>query len=173
MYRSAVLTSFLLRKQNFQSGRASIGDSIYRYMHTSDKFSPDHLLDCLNISSEHEALELADRVEASMYTWRRKACLNHSKSSWSKVKELMSENDRSDKNYILAERAETLLFCLKQRYPELSQTSLDTCKIQYNQVSFSIYKFICSIEKEKAGFDTVNFQPKSYFGPQKMVSLSI
>lgn len=125
-------------KITVQSGRASLGDSIYRYVHTADKFSPDNLLDFLNISSEHEALELADRVEASMYTWRRKACLSHSKSSWNKVKDLMSDTDRSDKNYILAERAETLLFCLKQRYPELSQTSLDTFKIQYNRVSFRI-----------------------------------
>ncbi|KAB1998926.1 hypothetical protein ES319_D12G124500v1 [Gossypium barbadense] len=116
-----------------KSGRASIGDPIYRYMYTTEKFSPEYLLDCLNIASEHEALELADRVEASMYTWRRKACMIHSKSSWSMVKDLMSDVDRSDKNHILAERAESLLFSLKQRYPELSQTSLDTCKIQYNR----------------------------------------
>ncbi|XVF33328.1 hypothetical protein REPUB_Repub17cG0158900 [Reevesia pubescens] len=116
-----------------KSGRASIGDPIYRFMYTTEKFSPDHLLDCLNIASEHEALELADRVEASMYTWRRKACISHSKSSWGMVKDLMSDVDRSDKNHIMAERAESLLFALKQRYPELSQTSLDTCKIQYNR----------------------------------------
>ncbi|KAH7577932.1 hypothetical protein ACOSP7_000987 [Xanthoceras sorbifolium] len=116
-----------------KSGRACLGDTIYRYMYATDKFSPDHLLDCLHIASEHEALELADRLEASMYTWRRKACISHSKSSWDMVKDLMSDTDRSDKNHILAERAETLLFCLKQRYPELSQTSLDTCKIQHNQ----------------------------------------
>ncbi|PSS24303.1 Rop guanine nucleotide exchange factor like [Actinidia chinensis var. chinensis] len=116
-----------------KSGKASLGDTIYRYMYTADKFSPEHLLDCLNISSEHEALELADRVEASMYTWRRKACMSHSKSSWDMMKDFMSDIDRSDKNQVLAERAEVLLFCLKQRYPELSQTSLDTCKIQYNR----------------------------------------
>lgn len=103
-------------------------------MNTADKFSPDHLLEFLKISSEHEALDLVDRVESSMYTWRRKACLSHSKSSWKKVKDLMADTDCKDKNYILAERAETLLFCLKQRYPELSQTSLDTTKIQYNRV---------------------------------------
>ncbi|XP_059651411.1 rop guanine nucleotide exchange factor 3-like [Cornus florida] len=114
-------------------GKASVGDSIYRYMCSADKFSPDYLMDCLNISSEHEALELADRVEASMYIWRRKACISHSKPSWSMVKDLMAETDRSDKNHFLAERAESLLFCLKQRYPELSQTSLDICKIQYNK----------------------------------------
>ncbi|KAA8520634.1 hypothetical protein F0562_014891 [Nyssa sinensis] len=68
-----------------------------------------------------------------MYTWRRKACISHSKSSWDMVKDLMSDTDWSDKNHVLAERAESLLFCLKQRYPELSQTSLDTCKIQYNK----------------------------------------
>lgn len=47
----------------------------------------------------------------------------------------MLETSRSDKNYMLAERAESLLLSLKQRYPELSQTSLDICKIQYNRVS--------------------------------------
>ncbi|XP_061373532.1 rop guanine nucleotide exchange factor 3-like [Gastrolobium bilobum] len=116
-----------------KSGRASLGDTIYRYMHSADKFSPDCLLDRLKISSELEALELTDKVESSMYTWRRKACLSHSKSSWNKVKDLMADTDQSDKNYILAERAETLLFCLKQRYPELSQTFLDTCKLEYNR----------------------------------------
>ncbi|KAF8365125.1 hypothetical protein HHK36_032868 [Tetracentron sinense] len=116
-----------------KSGRASLGDSIYRYMSTTEEFSPDYLLDCLNITSEHEALEIADRVEASMYTWRRKACMSHSKSSWDLVKDLMADGDKSDKNHILAGRADNLLFCLKQRYPELSQTTLDTSKIQYNR----------------------------------------
>ncbi|XP_058764199.1 rop guanine nucleotide exchange factor 3-like isoform X2 [Vicia villosa] len=116
-----------------KSGRGSLGDSIYHYMNTADMFSPDRLLDCLKISSEHEALDLADRVESSMYTWRRKACLSHSKSSWKEVKDLMDETDLEDKNFSLADRAEALLFCLKQRYPELSQTSLDACKIQYNR----------------------------------------
>lgn len=103
-------------------------------MYNAEKFSPHHLLDSLNISSEHEALELADKVEAAMHTWRRKMCIAHSKSSWEVVKDLMSDIDRNDKNHVLAARAETLLFCLKQRYPELSQTTLDTSKIQYNKV---------------------------------------
>ncbi|KAL6499278.1 Rop guanine nucleotide exchange factor 3 [Orobanche hederae] len=116
-----------------KSGKARLGDAIYRQMYNAGKFSPDSLLDSLNISSEHEALELADKVEASMYTWRRKMCIAHSISSWDMVKDLVSDNGRIDKNYILAERAQTLLFCLKQRYPELSQTTLDTSKIQYNK----------------------------------------
>ncbi|KAE9604537.1 putative PRONE domain-containing protein [Lupinus albus] len=116
-----------------KNGRSSLGDTIYHYMYATHEFSPDRLLDYLKISSEHEALDLADRVESSMYTWRRKSCLNHSKSSWNEVKDLMADADRKDKNYTLAERAESLLFCLKIRYPELSQTSLDSCKIQYNR----------------------------------------
>ncbi|PIA49394.1 hypothetical protein AQUCO_01300304v1 [Aquilegia coerulea] len=113
-------------------GRASVGDAIYRYMITTERFSANYLLDCLNISSEHEALEIADRVEASMYTWRRKACINHSKS-WDKIKNQMADGDKNDKNYILASRAESMLFCLKQRYPGLSQTTLDASKIQDNK----------------------------------------
>ncbi|XP_060218618.1 rop guanine nucleotide exchange factor 3 [Lycium barbarum] len=112
-----------------KSGKASVGDSIYRHMYSAEKFSPEHLLDSLNISSEHEALELADKVEASMYTWKRKSCMPHAKSSWV---HLVSD-DRTDKNNVLAERAESLLFCLKQRYPELSQTTLDTSKIHFNR----------------------------------------
>lgn len=116
-----------------KSGKAIVGDTIYRHMCTADKFVPDFLLDNLKVRSEHEALEVADKIEASMYTWRRKAGMPHSKSSWVVVKDFMSDMDRTDKNHVLAERAESLLFCLKQRYPELSQTSLDTTKIQHNR----------------------------------------
>ncbi|XP_039773453.1 rop guanine nucleotide exchange factor 3-like isoform X3 [Panicum virgatum] len=110
-------------------GRASVGDLIYRHMAFPGKFSPEYLLDCLEISSEHEALEAADRVEAAMHVWRRKARQSHSRSPWSAVKDLME----SDKNVMLASRAEDVLLCLKQRFPGLSQTTLDASKIQYNK----------------------------------------
>ncbi|XP_062205567.1 rop guanine nucleotide exchange factor 3-like [Phragmites australis] len=114
-----------------KSGRASVGDSVYRAMLGADKFSPDYLLDTLDISSEHDALAMADRVEAAMYVWRRKASASHSKAPWSKIKELAADDD--DKNVALASRAESLLLCLKHRFPGLSQTTLDTSKIQYNK----------------------------------------
>ncbi|KAH0882409.1 hypothetical protein HID58_058505 [Brassica napus] len=121
---------------------ASVGDVIYKQLCTAEKFYPDQLLDILKISSEHEALELADKVEASLVTWRRKTGgLAHSKSSWDMMKD-MGGDAGNDKNHILAARARSLLFCLKQRFPELSQTSLDICKIQvleglaYNVVSW-------------------------------------
>ncbi|CAI9278004.1 unnamed protein product [Lactuca saligna] len=112
-----------------KSGRASVGDTIYRYMTSTTKFSPDYLLDLLNITSEHEALEIADCVEAAMFIWRQKASLNHPKTSWDVVKEHLE----GDKNVVLAEKAHVLLFSLKQRFPELAQTTLDTSKIQYNK----------------------------------------
>jgi len=118
-----------------QSGRVGVGDAIYRYMSTGDQFSPEHLLNFLNLSSEHEALEIADRVEAAMYVWRRKASTTHVVSKWENVTEL---NADGDKNLVLASRARSLLLCLKQRFPGLSQTTLDTSKIQYNKVMVNI-----------------------------------
>ncbi|KAF7087149.1 hypothetical protein CFC21_090363 [Triticum aestivum] len=113
-----------------KTGKVGTGDAIYRYMSSGDQFSPDHLLDFLNLSSEHEALEVADRVEAAMYVWRRKASITHVVTKWENVTEL---NADGDKNLILASRARSLLLCLKQRFPGLSQTTLDTSKIHYNK----------------------------------------
>ncbi|KAL4387600.1 hypothetical protein GQ457_09G030150 [Hibiscus cannabinus] len=120
-----------------KNGRACLGDLIYRYI-TSDQFSAECLLDFLDLSSEHVALDIANRVEATIYVWRRRS---HSKppinpnrsttkSSWEMVKDLMVDGDKRE---FLAERAESLLLCLKQRFPALTQTTLDTSKIQCNK----------------------------------------
>nr|GMD00480.1 rop guanine nucleotide exchange factor 5 [Ipomoea batatas] len=119
-----------------KNGRACLGDVIYRYI-TSDSFSSECLLDCLDVSSEHVALELANRVEAAIYVWRRRhhprtpthPNRSTAKSSWDIVKDLVVE----DKRDLLAERAENLLLCLKQRFPNLAQTTLDASKIQCNK----------------------------------------
>ncbi|XP_009766155.1 rop guanine nucleotide exchange factor 7 [Nicotiana tabacum] len=120
-----------------KNGKASLGDLIHKYI-TSDQFSPECLLDCLDLSSEHQALEIANRVESSIYVWRRRthskplsgAHRSNSKSSWEMVKDLMIDGDKRE---LLADRAESLLLCLKQRFPGLPQTTLDMSKIQYNK----------------------------------------
>ncbi|KAJ7961343.1 putative Rop guanine nucleotide exchange factor [Quillaja saponaria] len=120
-----------------KSARACLGDLIYRYI-SSDQFSPECLLECLDLSSEHQALEIANRVEAAIYVWRKKinskpvngTTRSSSRSSWEMVKELMVD---ADKRELLAERAESLLLCLKQQFPGLPQTTLDMSKIQYNK----------------------------------------
>ncbi|TYG65763.1 hypothetical protein ES288_D06G212800v1 [Gossypium darwinii] len=120
-----------------KSGRACLGDFIYRYI-TSDQFSAECLLDFLDLSSEHVALEIANRVEASIYVWCRRSYSkppvnpnrSTTKSSWEIVKDMMVDGDKRE---YLAERAKTLLLCLKQRFPGLTQTTLDTSKIQCNK----------------------------------------
>ncbi|XP_010558096.1 PREDICTED: rop guanine nucleotide exchange factor 5-like [Tarenaya hassleriana] len=115
-----------------KNGRSCLGEVIYRYV-TSDQFSPEFLLDCLDLSSEHVALDIANRVEASIYVWKRRVnnpSNSTPKLSWEMVKDLMVDGDKRE---VLVERAERLLLCLKQRFPALTQTALDISKIQYNK----------------------------------------
>ncbi|PKA56147.1 Rop guanine nucleotide exchange factor 1 [Apostasia shenzhenica] len=115
-----------------KNGRASLGDMIYRCI-TSEQFSPEHLLDCLDLSSEYHALEIANRVEAATYIWRRSMTArtpNYTPSWGMMVREMMADGDKRE---LLAGRADGLLLCLKQRFPGLTQTTLDMSKIQFNK----------------------------------------
>lgn len=130
----------LLIQLLFQNARLSLGDVIHRYI-TSDHFSPECLLACLDLSSEHQAIEIANRAEASMYIWRSKktnskpashvSARSSSRTSWEMVKDLMVDGDKRE---LFADRAESLLHSLKQRFPGLPQTALDMSKIQDNKV---------------------------------------
>ncbi|GMI91372.1 ROP (rho of plants) guanine nucleotide exchange factor 1 [Hibiscus trionum] len=117
-------------------GKDCLGEVMYRYL-TADQFSPECLLDYLDLSSEYTALEMANRVEASVHIWKHKYLKRHSlrakvgKSAWGgKVKGFVSD---IEKTKVLAERAETLLQNLRLRFPGLRQTSLDMSKIQHNK----------------------------------------
>ncbi|KAG7549186.1 PRONE domain [Arabidopsis thaliana x Arabidopsis arenosa] len=115
-----------------RKGRSCLGDLIYRYI-SSDQFSPECLLDCLDLSSEHQAIEIANRVESSIYLWHKRTNskpATNTKTSWEMVKELMVDADKLE---LMADRAESLLLSLKQRFPGLPQTALDMSKIQYNK----------------------------------------
>ncbi|KAL3825665.1 hypothetical protein ACJIZ3_021694 [Penstemon smallii] len=104
-----------------KNGKDCLDDIIYRYI-TADQFSPESLLDCLDLSSEHQTLDVANRIEAAMHKSKRK--------SWGGIKGLVAD---VEKNQFLAQRAETLLHGLRIRFPHLSQTALDVSKIQYNK----------------------------------------
>ncbi|KAF0920861.1 hypothetical protein E2562_037505 [Oryza meyeriana var. granulata] len=149
-----------------KNGRATLGDIIYRYI-TSDHFSPECLLDCLDLSTEYQALEIANRVEASVYVWRRRVAAKPAnvlgratsgRSSWGMVKDMMIDTEKRE---LLAERAEGLLICLKQRFPGLTQTSLDMSKIQYNRVCavLSLCIFLCLIHIGMLVTDTAVIMP--------------
>ncbi|XP_044489929.1 rop guanine nucleotide exchange factor 1-like isoform X2 [Mangifera indica] len=119
-----------------KSGKACLGDIIYHYI-TADQFSPECLLDYLDLSSEHHTLAIVDRVEAAVHVWKQKDQRKHTshmkarRSKWGgKVKGLVAD---TEKNNFLARRAETLLQSLRIRFPGLPQTALDMNKIQYNK----------------------------------------
>ncbi|KAL8508981.1 hypothetical protein ACS0TY_016244 [Phlomoides rotata] len=113
-----------------KSGKTTLGELIRRYVNY-DQFYPECLLDCLDLSSDHQALDIANRVEATIYVWRRRNNTKTlQKSSWDIVKDLVSDADKREQ---LADRAESLLLCLKQKFPGLPQTTLDTTKIQFNK----------------------------------------
>ncbi|XP_057772941.1 rop guanine nucleotide exchange factor 1-like [Salvia miltiorrhiza] len=119
-----------------KSEKACLGDVLYRYI-TADQFSPDCLLDYLDLSSEYSTLEIANRLETAVHFWRlkyqKKKKLNHAKTSlfWgSTVKGLVGD---AEKSKLFAHRADTLLKNLKLHFPGLPQTSLDMSKIQYNK----------------------------------------
>ena len=80
---------------------------MYHVMLGADKFSLEFLLDTLNISSEHDLLAMADRVETTVYVWRRKVSGSNNKLPWNKIKELVADGD--DKEVMLANKAVHLL----------------------------------------------------------------
>ncbi|PSS29543.1 Rop guanine nucleotide exchange factor like [Actinidia chinensis var. chinensis] len=119
-----------------KSGKSCLGDNIYHLI-TAEQFSPECLLDCLDLSSEYHTLDVANRIEAAVYVWKQKDQRKHRKhlkakrSQWrGKVKGLVAD---VEKKQILAQRAETLLHSLRLRFPDLPQTGLDMSKIQYNK----------------------------------------
>lgn len=151
----------------FQSGKALLGDIMYHYL-CADKLSPECLVDYLDLSSEYSTLEIANRIEASVHIWKLKHLQGHKihrkggKSSWrGKVKSIVSH---TRKYKFLAQRAETLLQKLRQKFPGLPQTDLDMSKIQYNKVcdmssKYNIIEELCFIFhlKAQAGISSVGF----------------
>ncbi|GJW45359.1 Rop guanine nucleotide exchange factor 5 [Tanacetum coccineum] len=61
------------------------------------QFSAECLLDCLDLTSEHVALEIANLVESAIYLWRRRPHTKPvPKTSWEMVKDLMADVHKRD-----------------------------------------------------------------------------
>lgn len=121
-----------------QNGRASLGDSIYKCI-TVEYFDPDQFLSTVDLSTEHKVLDLKDKIEASIVIWMRKMHQKDGKSSWGSAISL-------EKRELFEERAETILLLLKQRFPGIPQSSLDTSKIQFNKVKDKTSCVVKSLE---------------------------
>lgn len=127
---------WLLNGLNWQNRRAILGDSIYKSI-TLDYFDPDEFLLTVDLSNEHKILDLKNRIEASTVIRRRKtSSTKDSNSHWGSP---MSPARKE----LFEERAKSVLIILKQRFPGISQSTLDISKIQYNRV-WSFYKLLSS-----------------------------
>ena len=67
-----------LHPSSFQSARYGLGDKVYSLM-CAPSFSISKILETIDLSDEHAALDLASRVEAAMHFWRRAASMAHSR----------------------------------------------------------------------------------------------
>ncbi|KAL3686593.1 hypothetical protein R1sor_009167 [Riccia sorocarpa] len=121
-----------------KNGRTSLGTTMYTAL-TADNFNPEAVLSSLDLSTEHSTLDIANRLESAILVWRRKihhkshpnlANAKAHKSSWGMMKDLVGDENKRE---LIADRAETVLLMLKQRFPGLPQTALDMHKIQYNK----------------------------------------
>eukprot|EP00252_Welwitschia_mirabilis_P018159 TRINITY_DN403_c1_g1_i5.p1 TRINITY_DN403_c1_g1~~TRINITY_DN403_c1_g1_i5.p1 ORF type:complete len:376 (+),score=71.74 TRINITY_DN403_c1_g1_i5:972-2099(+) len=111
-----------------KNGKASLGDALYRQI-TAENFSPEALLSSIDLSTEHNILDLKNKIEASIAVWKRKIHKEGKSttlSGWGSTATL-------ERRELLENRAETLLLVLKQKYPGLPQSVLDMNKIQYNK----------------------------------------
>lgn len=82
----------------------------------------------MDFSSEHKILDLKNRIQASVMIWKRKMNHKDGKSGW-------GSGVSFEKRELFEERAETLLFLIKQEFPGISQSTLDISKIQFNRVN--------------------------------------
>ncbi|XP_076934753.1 rop guanine nucleotide exchange factor 1-like [Bidens hawaiensis] len=115
-----------------KSAKVCLGETLHRYI-TTAQFSPESLLDYLEMSSECTTLQIANRIEAAMHIWSRKCSKTHvtGKLPWKgNVRGLGGDKEKSK---LLSGRASTLLKNLKLQFPGLPRTRLDLDKIQSNK----------------------------------------
>lgn len=123
-------------------------------MLTADSNTAAEMLNSLNLKSEHSALDAINKLEAAIFAWKERVTAQASgrspvRTSWSFVKDSMSEFDKMES---LLDSAESLVQLLKSRYPNRPQTFLDSTKVQYGKVSsildLLIGKFSIWLEKK-------------------------
>ncbi|XP_021812235.1 rop guanine nucleotide exchange factor 14 [Prunus avium] len=163
-----------------KSGKASLGEELYRVL-TAETNSAEEMVNSLNLKSEHNALEVINRLEAAVFSWKERITEQVSgrspvRTSWSFIKDPLSEIDKTES---LLDRAEVLLQQLKTRYPNLPQTFLDVTKVQYGKdvghsileaysrvlgnLAFSILSRVGDVLQEDALNNPNSFTASSYF----------
>ncbi|GMH26671.1 hypothetical protein Nepgr_028514 [Nepenthes gracilis] len=117
-----------------KSVKANLGEELYKAL-LINQSSSTGILKSLKLKSEHEALDVINKLEAAALAWRKRDKDQvHSKSpvrtAWPFMKDTVSEVDKMES---LLFRAEALLQQLKMRYPDLPHSFLNVTKIQYGE----------------------------------------
>uniref|UniRef100_A0A0D9WJN2 PRONE domain-containing protein n=1 Tax=Leersia perrieri TaxID=77586 RepID=A0A0D9WJN2_9ORYZ len=108
-----------------KNGKSTLGDSMYKII-TDDYFNPEELLGTVDLSAEHNIVDLKNRIEASVVIWQRKMVQKEGKLSW-------GHGVKFEKRERFEARAENVLLLIKHRFPGIAQSALDISKIQYNR----------------------------------------
>ena len=131
-----------------QSVRVCLGEELYELI-TLDSGSTVDIVDSLKLKSEHEALDIINKLEtATLAVKERIKELQVSihkiplRTSWSFMKEPISEVDKIES---LLLRLDALMHQLKIRYPCLPHTFIAVTKIRYGKVGTTNWKFMCSL----------------------------
>lgn len=92
----------------------------------------------LRLVTERAALEIFNRLEASIYVWKERVTDQASsgkspvRAMWSLVRDSLSEISRIE---LLINRAERLNDQIKSKYTNFTQSFLDATKIKYGKVN--------------------------------------
>eukprot|EP00850_Spirogloea_muscicola_P007331 SM000037S13466 [mRNA] locus=s37:74563:79103:+ [translate_table: standard] len=117
-----------------------MGEHVYRLL-TQESFAAQSVLKSFgDLSSEHAALEVANKIEAVIHIWRRKnnkavtprsdGTMSPHGSRMGAFRDFIGDPAKRE---LHAECAESVLRLLKQRVPTMPQTTLDGFKLQYNK----------------------------------------
>lgn len=117
-----------------KSGRASLGEEIYRVL-TAVHYTIEEMLICLNLKSEHAVLETLNRLEGALFAWKQRISYEEVKRSPLHYSWYLSRDGGFDvgRMEIWMERTDMLVRLLKSRFPNLPQTFINVTKVQYNK----------------------------------------
>ncbi|EPS57369.1 hypothetical protein M569_17449, partial [Genlisea aurea] len=118
-------------------GKLSLGEELYRALTEESALSGQEIMDRLNLKSEHQALEIINRLEAAISEWQVRVSEEQqadikspARPSWSFIKDPIVEMEKTE---VLVNQAEILVKQIKTKYPNLPLTFIDATKIRYGK----------------------------------------
>lgn len=125
-----------------QSGKASLGEELYKVL-SSHSGSVYKMLKLLDLQTDHSILDCVNKLEVAVLVWKGRIHEQEdekspSRMSWSFMKDPIHELEKET----LLDRAESLMLFLKENYPNLPRTFLDSTKVQYGKVPLDIRMFV-------------------------------